>query len=391
MHRALEILCLTVAYFAPPNLYSREWKDSSGKHSIEADFVEGEIVLQLPTGEMKTIKFDKLSQGDREYIADVLRRPASAKAETANGKNGGEVAVEVKHNAAPNKPQISINADTLLLAEQNEWLNLSRSVLHSYADYFAAFNYQFADAAVQFQRYKQTVKDLSELAPKEKRVADVFSNRLAQLTNAPDPKERVDAALRLTGAVKISDQILPTLIHALEKDASPEVQLAAAISLAGYGPIAKDAIPLLVKLEARDETLHPSVYLEREPIYLFAIIEIGGNSPQLRKIVKKTFDSYRRSNERIAAKACSHTAKALVLLGKNANWAVTPLLQTAELSIKRPSDQDLFKNITDALVSIASNDARVLKYYETQAKDGPVEQRVYCDSIAKQLKLRIKP
>lgn len=369
MYRTRVALLLTIAYVLAPRLHGREWTDTTGKHSIEAAFVSCNVVLRLPTGETKTIDLDMLSQDDREYIAEVLTRT-----KVANGSGNDKAAERAKPGTAANEQHVPI--DTLLLEEEREWQDVANTT--SRADGFFSFEHQLTHATDKFHHYQQTLKSLSELAPQDKRIASAFTERLMLLRNAPTPYDRVEAALRLSGAEKIADQTVPALLQALEKDVSSQVQLAATVSLAGYGPAAKGVIPTLVKrIDSGDPT----------GIYLFALVKIGGDSPQVRKIIKKPLDAYRapnNDNSRI-----DRVTQSIVLFGQNSNWAVAPLLQDAEVAIRR-GDNDALKTITDALVSVASGDVRVLKFYETQAKEGPIQQRVYCDSIAKQLRLNAK-
>jgi hypothetical protein len=51
--------------------HARTWTDSTGKYSIEADliaFTEDMVILQRPDHELGAVPFDKLSEGDREYL-----------------------------------------------------------------------------------------------------------------------------------------------------------------------------------------------------------------------------------------------------------------------------------------------------------------------------------
>lgn len=51
---------------------AREWTDSTGTHKIEAEYISfknGKVYLEKPGGEVITVPLDKLSQGDREFVA----------------------------------------------------------------------------------------------------------------------------------------------------------------------------------------------------------------------------------------------------------------------------------------------------------------------------------
>ena len=46
---------------------------------------------------------------------------------------------------------------------------------------------------------------------------------------------------------------------------------------------------------------------------------------------------------------------------------------------------------TETLLAVGTEDDRVVKFYENAAKTGPEGRRVYCDSVAKKIKLQKRP
>jgi hypothetical protein len=70
------------------------------------------------------------------------------------------------------------------------------------------------------------------------------------------------------------------------------------------------------------------------------------------------------------------------------DWAIPPLLGAAEVAIRQGGD---FELLTNALLKVGQGDERVIRFYERAAKEGPEARRLYCDSIAKKLKLSAMP
>jgi hypothetical protein len=143
MYRAHLALLLTIVCVLAPRLDGREWKDSTGRHSIEAAFISCNVVLRLPTGETKTIDLDKLSQDDRRYIAELLTRTKSEPPELAHGN--GRAADGAKTSTTEQVP-----IDTLLLAEEKEWQNVSNTAR---SDEFFRFERQMAHDTDGFRHY----------------------------------------------------------------------------------------------------------------------------------------------------------------------------------------------------------------------------------------------
>ena len=49
----------------------RTWVDDTGKHNIEAAFVEfkdGKVYMRTPSGSLKVVPLDRLSAADQEYV-----------------------------------------------------------------------------------------------------------------------------------------------------------------------------------------------------------------------------------------------------------------------------------------------------------------------------------
>src|SRR2546430_5464021 len=64
----------------------RKWKDNTGKFEIEAKFVsnvKGMVTLEQADGSTLEIEHDKLSAGDRDYLAKQAANPFRKKAETS--------------------------------------------------------------------------------------------------------------------------------------------------------------------------------------------------------------------------------------------------------------------------------------------------------------------
>ena len=69
---ALMALLLVIA----PAASAREWTDTTGGFSVEAELVEvkdGKVRLKKPSGQIVAVPIAKLSKGDREYIASLVK------------------------------------------------------------------------------------------------------------------------------------------------------------------------------------------------------------------------------------------------------------------------------------------------------------------------------
>ena len=65
------VLVLTVC---APVSFARQWTDSTGKFTIEAEFVEfkdGEVRLKKASGSIITIPVEKLSEADQKFVREV--------------------------------------------------------------------------------------------------------------------------------------------------------------------------------------------------------------------------------------------------------------------------------------------------------------------------------
>jgi hypothetical protein len=79
---------------------ARTWTDATGKHTTEAEFVEakgGKVTLRKKDGSVVTIALERLSRGDRKYVADRVRAASAEKrpaAEMPEKPAGAKSAVE---------------------------------------------------------------------------------------------------------------------------------------------------------------------------------------------------------------------------------------------------------------------------------------------------------
>ncbi|WP_145058481.1 SHD1 domain-containing protein [Adhaeretor mobilis] len=77
------VLCCLLLFAS--SSHARTWSDKSGKHKIEAEFVEatgGNAKLKKPDGKVITIPLAKLSKDDQRHIRDIVKGQAS-------GSSGG--------------------------------------------------------------------------------------------------------------------------------------------------------------------------------------------------------------------------------------------------------------------------------------------------------------
>jgi hypothetical protein len=83
--RMLVFVCaLCLVGLAVSFAFARKWTDSTGKYSVEADFVDfndGKVTLKKENGGTLSISIDKLSQADQEYVKSQV--PTQV-------RNGGE-------------------------------------------------------------------------------------------------------------------------------------------------------------------------------------------------------------------------------------------------------------------------------------------------------------
>jgi len=72
------VLAASVAAFSPSPADARKWTDSSGKHSVEAEFVEladGVVRLRIPDGRIMRIPLDRLSPADQQLVRQATQQP----------------------------------------------------------------------------------------------------------------------------------------------------------------------------------------------------------------------------------------------------------------------------------------------------------------------------
>jgi hypothetical protein len=228
------------------------------------------------------------------------------------------------------------------------------------------------------QQLREATRMLAEFAKQNEDVQAAFQKRLNTLANDPAPQERIVAALTLSGATALSGEIVPALLESLRNDASIDVRLAAAFGLGGFSGQARDGVATLARMAKSSLSGHHRFVL------FVALADIDPNSSYLRRLVGETLQGYRQSNDaddRYTLVPCCNT---LALLGSNATWSVTPLLESARLAVAR-EDLDDLRALTMALARTGGQEPRVLKFYERAAEQGSTELRVYCDMVAKQL------
>ncbi len=71
MSKSLAAAALLIAVLGGPGAYARTWTDTTGKFSVEAEFVdvsEGKVRLKGADGKTIHIPLERLSAGDREFV-----------------------------------------------------------------------------------------------------------------------------------------------------------------------------------------------------------------------------------------------------------------------------------------------------------------------------------
>ena len=86
---------------------AREWTDTSRNESIEADFVECRVILRLPSGRRKLVDLSSLSEADRNFVLDEVRKRAGDTAQDRNRRQRPELEDQVGAGAR----QPNANAD----------------------------------------------------------------------------------------------------------------------------------------------------------------------------------------------------------------------------------------------------------------------------------------
>lgn len=109
--------------------------------------------------------------------------------------------------------------------------------------------------------------------------------------NADTDEQQVRAAVEIRKLAPWGDRALPFLIARL-RDSSPNLTCAIADALAAYGPVAKDALPLLTEL-VRQPRMNSSIISSCS----WAIAALGdpGNRDMIRVLLAKDYDGGRRA------------------------------------------------------------------------------------------------
>lgn len=434
--------------FNPPAA-GREWHAADGSHSIEADYVDIIVVLKRKDGETAKVPISKLSTKDRKYIHATLNSlialevggvEASARtkgqtsdpssASTADkGKNvpvaiegempqgtgtgirrrGNEVlsttpSAVVEFSALTEFAELNLNEfdrrlydpekyQGLYLAllahreiepEQDNYVDVLmsldsslRHILHPVGDPLIAAGtmneLRFRSLVVLFGELS---KALSALAPNEGQVSALYATRIETLKSAPSPQDRAHAALWLCGADGVADIAVPALAKAADEDASKDVQMAAAIALGAFTRQRNIAqATLLRKLKnTTDES--------EQFVIIWALSQSDSKSPVVRKYVREYFDRYGKAGQ--SSFSMDRMLEFLHSAHDQRIMATTELLDAAKVSAMRDGGH-YFRTLSKLLIQVASSDKRVLRFFESQSKNGPERVRVYCDSVVKQI------
>jgi hypothetical protein len=414
-------LCATVS--------AHEWSDAKGRYKIEADFVEAKVTLRLRNGQTKVVDMKMLSKADQQFIMKTLGEntpPANnqqPQIQLAKLVDDLEIALDGNDKAkiiaatkairlvdstcrdvqpivqrilkGRNTEEIArwmlfeVGSDAVwaadILLTMDEGLNSEKYRLDPHRMYGLSIHFQPRDLAIARDRLdsrRELTRSLAEFHGKDQRVKQLFGTRLEQLKSAPSPEERAKAAYWLSRALAISGDVLPALQHSAKADVAPPVRLAAMLSLGGFGITAKPAIPVIVEGYESAENDETQFNL------LLVLATIQNDCPQLKKIIFNVLEDYKRGRDSKGSKT-STACKTLEAIQLQGAWAVPQLLDAAEYGLAKKRGD--FMTISNALISVGRGDARVVKFYERAAKDGPQEFRVHCDSAAKQLRPLLKP
>ena len=84
--RILSVVLITAAALmaglSPGNAFARKWTDATGKHSIEADFVEfkdGKVRLRQADSSILVIPIEKLGEADQRFVREMAGSRSQAK------------------------------------------------------------------------------------------------------------------------------------------------------------------------------------------------------------------------------------------------------------------------------------------------------------------------
>jgi HEAT repeats len=414
----------------------REWKDATGRHSIEADFVEAKVTLRLPTGQTRTVDMKTLSAVDQQFILKRVgepnvpaNNPPPAKqlpqlvadleaAVSVNDKAKIVAATKAISHTDPTckdakriveqipKEDSARDPALWILDEVGSDATWAADILLSMDKDLDSDKYRFRPNSIygidldqpkltfeldRLETQRESIRLLAVFYSKDGRVKQVLDKRIEQLKSAPTPQVRAMAAFCLSRAMAISGKVLPALQVSAKGDADPMVRLAAMFSLGGFGNAAKPAIPIVVDGYEKADNKRVQFNL------LLSLATIQSDGPQLKKIANKAFEDYKHGKGQYWDRTPA-VCKMLQTLQAKGSWAVSQLLEVAEYRLGLGKKIDELRNlqvdfepISDALMSIGVGDIRVVKFYERAAKEGLQKYRVQCDSAAKQLRPLLKP
>ena len=104
--RTLIVTVLVLAVCAPMAL-ARTWTDSTGKHTVEAEFIDmkdGKVRLKKEDGKTITIPIEKLSDEDQQFVKSLTDEASPSKKATSKPKPGA---------SAPSKKNVRRKPDNL--------------------------------------------------------------------------------------------------------------------------------------------------------------------------------------------------------------------------------------------------------------------------------------
>lgn len=416
---AITVLCGTIS--------GREWTDAKSRHKIDADFVEAKVTFRLPNGQTKVVDMRSLSADDRQFILKELEnatKPEQASHQLNNliadlesalassDKVGVEAATKAICEIDPSNDALKKRVETLSKQPQiesamwvlgqagtsNAWvidslLSIERRLSNAKYGVQTERAYglsphvnedDFIREFVRLQSRRDLIRLISERNADDQRVKDLFEERRRQLRSDPQPDDRALAAFWLSGADSSAAVIVPELIESAKSDAAPRVRIAALVAIGGFGSHAKSAIPLIA--DTYESTKEGGEQLN----LLLSAALIQSDSPQLKKLVIKVCENYKRNRE-ASDERIRWMCKALQLMEQKCSWAIPQFLEAAETSVERRRRDGTFEYVTSALQKIGGGDARVLRFYERTAKEGPADFRVQSDTAAKELRIRAKP
>ncbi len=72
------IIAVLISAVSTPITYARKWTDSTGKYTVEAEFLEmrdGKVQLKTDNGKIISVPMDKLSKVDQIWVEEYLAKP----------------------------------------------------------------------------------------------------------------------------------------------------------------------------------------------------------------------------------------------------------------------------------------------------------------------------